>query len=89
MGHAVRFRDDPAGDRDRARAEEPRRSGLPRPDELAALAAFKAAHPTARIGRGEFSTWEAVIPEPDGERYAARASLGELLGRLGELYGEW
>jgi hypothetical protein len=64
-------------------------AGLPRSDELAALAAFKAAHPAVRIGRGEFGTWEAVIPEPDGERYAARASLGELLGRLGELYGEW
>jgi hypothetical protein len=85
----VRFREDKAAEPDRARGENPVRSGLPRPDELAALAAFKAAHPAARIGRGEFSTWEAVIPEPDGERYAARPSLGELLGRLGELYGEW
>ena len=62
---------------------------LPRPDELAALAAFRAAHPGARIGGGRFFAWEAVIPEPDGVRYTARDSLGELLGRLGELYGPW
>jgi hypothetical protein len=30
-----------------------------------------------------------VIPLGDGERYAARPTLRELLDRLGELYGEW
>jgi len=51
------------------------------------LAAFRAAHPGVTVEPGEFSSWEAVIPEPDGERFAARATLGELLDRLDELTG--
>jgi hypothetical protein len=57
-------------------------------DQMPRLAAFRAAHPSAEIGVGEFGTWDAVIPLGDGERYAARPTLRELLDRLGELYGE-
>jgi hypothetical protein len=52
------------------------------------LAAFKAAHPDVLIGPGEFNTWQAVIPEPTGETYTARATLRELLDRLDELTAE-
>ncbi|HEY6311807.1 MAG TPA: hypothetical protein VIY52_13520 [Streptosporangiaceae bacterium] len=40
------------------------------------------------IGRGEFGTWEARITEPDGERFAVRPRLGELLDRVAELLKE-
>lgn len=53
--------------------------------QLMRLAAFKAAHPDVLIGPGEFDTWQAVIPEPTGETYAARATLRELLDRLDDL----
>lgn len=55
------------------------------PGQVMRLAAFKAAHPDVLIGPGEFSTWQAVIPEPAGETYTARATLSELLDRLDEL----
>jgi hypothetical protein len=57
-------------------------------DQIPRLAAFRAAHPGVLIHRGEFGTWEARIPEPDGERFAVRPRLGELLDRVAELLGE-
>jgi len=58
------------------------------PDLTMRLVAFKAAHPDVLIGPGEFNTWQAVIPEPAGETYTARATLRELLDRLDELTRE-
>ena len=57
-------------------------------DQIPRLAAFRAAHPGVLIHRGQFGTWEARIPEPDGERFAVRPRLGELLDRVAELLGE-
>lgn len=51
------------------------------------LAAFRAANPSLTVEPGQFSTWEAVIPGPGGETFAARTTLGELLDRLDELTG--
>jgi hypothetical protein len=58
------------------------------PGQLLRLAAFRAAHPDVRIGLGEFGTWEAVIPEPAGERFTAQYTLRKLLDRLDDLTGE-
>jgi hypothetical protein len=55
------------------------------PGQMMRLVAFKTAHPDVLIGPGEFDTWQAVIPEPSGETYTARATLRELLDRLDEL----
>jgi hypothetical protein len=57
-------------------------------DQMPRLAAFRAAHPAVEIGPGEFSTWEAEIPEPDGERFAVRSTLRDLLDRVGLLLGD-
>ena len=51
------------------------------------LAAFRAAHPDVIIGSGGFSTWQARIPEENGETVASRHTLLELLDRLDELTG--
>jgi hypothetical protein len=56
-------------------------------DQMPRLAEFRAAHPGVTVEPGQFSTWEAVIPGPDSETFAARATLGELLDRLDELTG--
>jgi hypothetical protein len=56
-------------------------------DQMPRLTAFMTAHPGVTVEPGQFSTWEAVIPEPDGETFTARATLGELLDRLDELTG--
>jgi len=37
------------------------------PDQVPRLLAFRAAHPEVIIGDGGFGTWQARIPEPDGE----------------------
>ena len=58
------------------------------PDQAARLAAFRVAYPVVVIQPGEFATWEARIPEHDGETVIVRHTLGELLHRLGELPGE-
>jgi hypothetical protein len=55
------------------------------PDQVPRLAAFRAAHPDVIIGPGEFGTWQARIPEPNGETVAIRYTLRELLDRLDEL----
>jgi hypothetical protein len=57
-------------------------------DQLARLAAFRAAHPQVLIGDLGFGTRQARIPEPAGETVITRYTLRELLDRLGELFGE-
>ena len=55
------------------------------PDELARLRQFRADHPDVLIGDGGFGTWQALIPEPDGETVTTRYTLRELLDRLDAL----
>jgi hypothetical protein len=58
------------------------------PAEVLRLAAFRAARPDVIICPGEFGTWQARIPEPNGETVATRHTLRELLDRLDELTGQ-
>jgi hypothetical protein len=68
------------------------RRGLPgalgEPDQLLRLARFRAAHPEVIIGDGGFSTFQARIPEPDGETVITRYTLRELLDKIDELTAE-
>jgi hypothetical protein len=60
------------------------------PDELGQvvrLQAFRAAHPKVIVGDGGFGTWQARIPEPNGEIVITRYRLIELLDKLDELTG--
>ena len=56
-------------------------------DQVARLARFRTAHPAVVIGTGEFGTWQARIPEPDGETIIVRHRLVEVLDKLDELTG--
>ncbi len=56
------------------------------PDQVSRLLAFRAAHPEVVIGDGGFGTWQARIPEPDGETVTTRYTLRELLDKLDELF---
>ena len=58
------------------------------PDQVLRLAAFRARHPRVSVSSGEFGTWEARIPEGNGERFVCRHHLSQLLDKLGELLGE-
>lgn len=58
------------------------------PDQAARLAAYRVAYPAVVIAPGQFTTWEALIPEPDGQTVIVRHTLRELLDRLGGLLGE-
>ncbi len=58
------------------------------PDQVPRLARFRAAHPEVIIGDGGFGTWQARIPEPDGETVTTRHTLQELLDRLDQLTSE-
>ena len=58
------------------------------PDQVPRLLAFRAAHPDVIVGAGEFGTWQARIPEPNGETVVNRYRLCELLNRLDELTGQ-
>lgn len=51
------------------------------------LRQFRAAHPTVIIGSGGFGTWQARIPEENGETVTTRYTLRELLDKLSELLG--
>ena len=55
------------------------------PGQVPRLLAFRAAHPSMIIGPGEFRTWQALIPEENGETVVSRHRLCELLDRLDEL----
>jgi hypothetical protein len=57
-------------------------------DQVPRLRAFRAAHPDVIVGDGGFGTWQARIPEPDGETVTTRYTLRELLDRLDELTGQ-
>jgi hypothetical protein len=57
------------------------------PDQVVRLAAFREAHPDVIIGDGGFGTWQARIPEENGETVATRYTLRELLDKLDELTG--
>ncbi len=65
----MRFRDDTAAE----------------PDQVWRLHRFRAAHPDVIIGDGGFGTWQARIPEENGEMVTTRYTLRELLDRLDEL----
>jgi hypothetical protein len=57
------------------------------PDQVLRLARFRQEHPDVIIGDGGFGTWQARIPEPNGEIVATRHTLRELLDRLDRLTG--
>ncbi len=65
----------------------PARLGLvpDEPDQVARLLEFRAAHPDVIIGSGGFGTWQARIPEENGETVTTRYTLRELLDKLDEL----
>jgi hypothetical protein len=54
-------------------------------DQLVRLDRFRAAHPDMIVGASDFGTWQARIPEPNGETVVVRHTLRELLDRLDEL----
>ena len=58
------------------------------PDELARLRQFRAGHPDVLIGDGGFGTWQALIPEVNGETVVTRYTLRELLDKLAALLGD-
>lgn len=57
------------------------------PDQVLRLARFRQEHPGVIIGEGGFGTWQARIPEPNGETVTTRHTLRELLDRLDQLTG--
>jgi hypothetical protein len=72
-----------------ARARRPAlRLAQAEPDQVPRLLAFRAAHPDVIVGAGEFGTWQARIPEPNGETVVNRYRLVELLDKLDELTGQ-
>ncbi len=56
-----------------------------KPDQVWRLQRFRAAHPDVMIGDGGFGTWQARMPEENGEMVTTRYTLRELLDRLDEL----
>jgi hypothetical protein len=52
------------------------------PDQVLRLREFRAAYPGVIIGTGEFGTWQARIPEDNGETVTTRYTLKALLDRL-------
>lgn len=57
------------------------------PDQALRLAAFRAVCPHVIIGSFGFGTWQARIPEDNGETITTRYTLRELLDKLDELLG--
>ncbi len=57
------------------------------PDQVPRLREFRAAHPDVIVEAGEFGTWQARIPEENGESVITRYVLRELLDKLDELTG--
>jgi hypothetical protein len=55
------------------------------PDQVLRLARFRQEHPGVIIGDGGFGTWQARIPETNGETATTRHTLRELLDRLDKL----
>jgi hypothetical protein len=56
------------------------------PAELARLDRFRGVHLDVLVGGGGFGTWQALIPEPNGETVVVRYTLRELLDKLDELF---
>lgn len=54
-------------------------------DQVLRLARFREQHPDVIIGDGGFGTWQALIPEENGETVTTRYTLRELLDRLDEI----
>jgi hypothetical protein len=59
--------------------------GAPERDQIPRLQQFRLGHPDVIIGPGEFGTWQATIPEPNGETIIVRYLLRELLDKLDEI----
>jgi hypothetical protein len=57
------------------------------PDQVPRLQKFRAEYPDVIIGPGGFGTWQARIPQENGETVTTRYTLRELLDKLGELVG--
>jgi hypothetical protein len=57
------------------------------PEQVMRLARFRAEHPAVIIGEGEFGTWQARIPEANGETVIVRHRLADVLDKLDELTG--
>jgi hypothetical protein len=55
------------------------------PDQVPRLLRVRERHPDVIIGRGGFGTWQALIPEPNGQIVITRYDLGDLLDKLEEL----
>jgi hypothetical protein len=55
------------------------------PAELERLRQIRAKHPDILLGGGGFGTWQAIIPEENGETVITRYTLRELLGKLSEM----
>lgn len=56
-------------------------------EQTVRLARFRQAHPDVIVGGGGFGTWQARIPEPDGETVITRYALRDLVDKLEELLG--
>ena len=56
------------------------------PDQILRLDQFRRDHAGVMIGAGH-GWWQALIPEPDGERVITRYTLRELLDKLDQLTG--
>jgi hypothetical protein len=54
------------------------------PDQIPRLDQFRRDHASVSIGAGH-GWWQALIPEPDGERVITRYTLRELLDKLDQL----
>jgi hypothetical protein len=61
------------------------RLALDEQNQLLRLAQFRAAHPDVIVEAGEFGTWQARIPEENGEIVITRHALRELLDKLDAL----
>jgi len=53
-------------------------------DQILRLDQFRREHASVAIGAGS-GWWQALIPEPDGERVITRYTLRELLDQLDQL----
>jgi len=53
-------------------------------DQAHRLKRLRLEHPEVEIVKR--APWEALVPEPDGERIVVRWELGDLLDRLDELF---
>ena len=53
--------------------------------ELERLGQIRAEHPDVLVGGGGFGTWQAIIPEENGETVITRYTLRELLDKLREI----